>query len=644
MNIGWYVRRLANMSVPEITHRVGELWKKKFSHVPSFEKQIPENYPAPQLEGMIEMLHPALHDSFLLKKWELTAARVMEGYYYFLGIDWRRQDRHAPDWHFDPISRTNWPDKPYCFSINYRHNPNMGDIKYVWEINRLQYLQPIAALAHLKQDAALKELCMRHVISWIDSNPPFKGVNWCSGIELALRALSMVIVSTLVEDALTPEEKHKINRCLYLHGYWLDRFPSKFSSANNHLLAEGLGLYLLGNVLPPSDYTEKWRHKGYDIMAKESLMQIYADGFGAEQSPTYTAFALEIILAATLISNRYTPYLPNSVHERLAQAAMTMRLLMDSNNQIPRYGDDDEGRVFFTGFAESDYLASVTTALATQTNVQAAMPNDIAWDFRTLLFGIPAQSLPVPDGVYAFDEGGYTLVRESIQGLPTVLLFDHAPLGYLSIAAHGHADALSIWLSVEDEQVLVDAGTYLYHSGGVWRDYFRGTSAHNTLCIEGENQSQIAGAFNWRNHAKARLVERDMDANAWRVLAEHDGYQSRYGVKHRRLLKKHDHGFVIEDSLVGKIHQPLKVEIGFLLGPGVTPFKDKQGLIISGKYGPLMRFQSQGGLSTTIQEASDNPKRAWYSPHFGHKHGVFRIALSGEMKPDQVQSTLIQFV
>ncbi|TIQ17227.1 heparinase II/III-family protein, partial [Mesorhizobium sp.] len=81
------------------------------------------------------------------------------------------------------------------------------------------------------------------------------------------------------------------------------------------------------------------------------------------------------------------------------------------------------------------------------------------------------------------------------------------PLGYLSIAAHGHADALSLTLCVDGEPVLVDPGTWLYGSGGVWRDWFRSTPAHNTLNIEGKSQSIIAGTFNWSHKAVAALVE-----------------------------------------------------------------------------------------------------------------------------------------
>jgi hypothetical protein len=80
-----------------------------------------------------------------------------------------------------------------------------------------------------------------------------------------------------------------------------------------------------------------------------------------------------------------------------------------------------------------------------------------------------------------------------------VAVFDHGPLGYLSIAAHGHAVARALWLDVANRPVLVDAGTWLYHGGGADRDALRMTAAHNTVLIEGQSQSLPAGAFNCRS-------------------------------------------------------------------------------------------------------------------------------------------------
>ena len=72
-----------------------------------------------------------------------------------------------------------------------------------------------------------------------------------------------------------------------------------------------------------------------------------------------------------------------------------------------------------------------------------------------------------------------------------LLVADAAPLPFLSIAAHGHADCLSFVLSLGGVQVLVDPGTYCYHSDPKWREYFKGTSAHNTVRVDGVVMARV---------------------------------------------------------------------------------------------------------------------------------------------------------
>ena len=61
---------------------------------------------------------------------------------------------------------------------------------------------------------------------------------------------------------------------------------------------------------------------------------------------------------------------------------------------------------------------------------------------------------------------------------------------------HGHADALSITLSVGGKETLVDPGTYRYNGEPEFRKYFKGTRAHNTVTIDGLDQAvQETGLF-----------------------------------------------------------------------------------------------------------------------------------------------------
>src|SRR5260221_14109521 len=108
-----------------------------------------------------------------------------------------------------------------------RHAPDQGDIKYVWELNRLQYLQPIAALAALDGDADLARFSRDEIESWIGANPPFRGVAWKSGVGLGLRVVNLLVDLTLLGDAgISDRQRSHVWATLAPHADWLPPFPS----------------------------------------------------------------------------------------------------------------------------------------------------------------------------------------------------------------------------------------------------------------------------------------------------------------------------------------------------------------------------------------------------------------------------------
>ena len=114
---------------------------------------------------------------------------------------------------------------------------------------------------------------------------------------------------------------------------------------------------------------------------------------------------------------------------------------------------------------------------------------------------------------------------------------DAGPHGFLSIAAHAHADALAIEVRVDGVDVLADPGTYCYHGEPAWRAYFRSTAGHDTLELDGRDQSESGGPFLWTRHANTWLLETvGLDGTpVARWVAEHDGYSRRdEPVRHRR--------------------------------------------------------------------------------------------------------------
>jgi len=152
-----------------------------------------------------------------------------------------------------------------------------------------------------------------------------------------------------------------------------------------------------------------------------------------------------------------------------------------------------------------------------------------------------------------FREGGYYILGSEFE-TPRELrvIADAGPLGYLAIAAHGHADALAFTLSVGGREILIDPGTYAYHTQKKWRDYFRGTAAHNTVTVDGENQSEIGGNFLWLRKATAHCEVWEMGTEQDRFVGSHDGYSRLVDpVVHRRaiVLEKASRRIIVTDTL-----------------------------------------------------------------------------------------------
>ena len=158
-----------------------------------------------------------------------AADDILAGRLRALGRDWpaRNPDDLFPGdlWHLDPITGMLWPGpETYTFDIDFRGDGQRGHIKYVWEINRLQMLLPLAAHGLLGDDARSLLAVEAMIASWHAANPPFRGTAWSSGIEVAIRSINLIVTLALVADRLGSETLKRIGNILAASLYWLQRF------------------------------------------------------------------------------------------------------------------------------------------------------------------------------------------------------------------------------------------------------------------------------------------------------------------------------------------------------------------------------------------------------------------------------------
>lgn len=204
-----------------------------------------------------------------------------------------------------------------------------------------------------------------------------------------------------------------------------------------------------------------------------------------------------------------------------------------------------------------------------------------------------------------YQEGGISLLRSSDNRV--LIGIDHGALGFGSIAAHGHADALSFQLYADGIPVFTDPGTYLYHCDLESRNAYRKTENHSTVCINGRDQSKMLGAFLWGRKAECTLTALEEMDGCVSLTAEHDGYESIQ--VSRRFSFDGERHLTVWDTIAGAC----SVKGHFVLAPGaaVDSLSDTQAVIhISGKTALLT-------LSTENGSAVWNRKTIPFSSAYG---------------------------
>jgi hypothetical protein len=223
-------------------------------------------------------------------------------------------------------------------------------------------------------------------------------------------------------------------------------------------------------------------------------------------------------------------------------------------------------------------------------------------------------------------DAGMMLLRTQHHALGEVYCrFDAAEHGFLSIAAHAHADALSVEARVNGVPLLVDPGTFAYHGAPGWREYTRSTIGHNTIEVDGTDQSVSTGPFMWSRTAETTIestVEND-GGGLTSVVASHDGY-SRLDppVIHRRTVTLDCAStIVVRDELDGLDGRPIRA--AFHLGPSIDVELDDAVATLRWfdpacgprtaalRLDPALRWQHHRG--------EHDPILGWFAPRYGER-------------------------
>ena len=482
-------------------------------------------------------------------------------------------DRHLGD----PIdwNRDHWSGRkaPLRFAplVDYRDYEVTGDAKVVWEPNRHHHLVVLGRAYRATGDLRYAAAVVEQLESWLEQCPFGRGMNWRSPLELAVRLINWVWAIDLIRESglVTGEFRTRLRHATYLHLWEITRKYSRGSSANNHRIGEAAGVFVATSYFRELDDAERWQRQSRQILGEEIIAQTYPDGGSREQAVGYHVFVLHFLLLAAIVARRTAQDFPEAYWSRLERMLEFLGTLSEGGTALPMIGDSDDGYVLDLGDSrEPRALFCVGAGLFRRADFRAwagsyaeagrwLLGRSSRVEFDALA-STPAAELLVSR---ALPDSGYYLLQCGHKGRDdrVSVVFDCGDLGFKSIAAHGHADALSVAVRAFGSDVFVDPGTYDYFSYPAWRAYFRSTKGHNTLVVDGLDQSVMLGAFLWGLRAHARCMVWEPRIQGGKVTGEHDGYTRLADpVLHRRTLELNECSRVltIQDDIVASgIHE-----------------------------------------------------------------------------------------
>ncbi|MGW4051170.1 alginate lyase family protein [Streptomyces sp. NPDC004779] len=647
MSPGWYLRRLSRMGPREVGGRtVDTLRRRRWrSARPRCPRVTGARFTAVLPAGALAAVPPDA-----AKRLVAEADRLMAGHVRYFGVD--RDDLVDPDWWFDPRTgrRAPWG---YAFDVPYRDEEAVGDIKQIWEPSRHQYLTVLAAAYAVTGDERYAERVAGHLKSWWAANAPLRGVHWTSGIELGIRLLSWVWIRRLLDGwPGAPglfEDNPVAVRQIWHHQRWLAAFPSRGSSANNHVVAEAAGQFAASCAFGWFPSSARWRADALRSLERHLRSNTFPSGLNRELATEYHGLVLELGLAAVAEADTAGVPVPPTVRLVLLRMTDALAAVVDDRLRPPRQGDADDGHGLVVDGPATDRWGSL---LATGDAVFGRLP----WwpevpgtDVRTALLGAlvrpygkggaaPAVRRPAERPAH-FADAGMTILR----GPGGIWCrCDAGPHGFLSIAAHAHADALSVEVRHDGVDVLADPGTYCYHGQPEWRRYFRSTLGHNTLEWGGADQSVSGGPFLWTRHAGSRVLVADPGGEPARWCAEHDGYRP---VTHRRRveLSAEARELRVVDEVRGERGE---VRLVFHLGPAIgAELAGNRAVLTWDRDGEdrSAGLDLPGELSWRAHRGETEPPLGWYSAGFGRKEPSTTLVGTGFADGVREFTTLLRF-
>jgi hypothetical protein len=368
---------------------------------------------------------------------------------------------------------------------------------------------------------------------------------------------------------------------------------SHLTRDRNHRTLELYALFIAALALPQLDPDGDLLQVAVRDLAANLMQDVHEDGVQRERSTHYHHVVLRSFLGMRENARRFHVDLPAAFDERLSRACEFAMHVHRPDGTIPALSDSDTGSHLdllqlagrLLGRSDFEYVAtrggSGTAPAVTHASFARA-------------------------GYYT-QRSGWGARRRRFEE-ERFLIFN---CGALGDGRHGHYDALSVDVSAEGRPLVVDPGRYTYCDDPPhWRRWFKSTAAHNTITVDGLDQTPYRRGRPKGPVACAVLLQR-LSGEGLDVLWGEVRSPAYEVVHRRRVLFVRDEYWVIDDHVQGL--EPHRYELRFHLAPASG---DALGVI--------QRTDAAVVAGANVAVAVATPgtihlETGWVAPTYGHK-------------------------
>ena len=625
--LGWYARRaIVTLPAAVVWHLRDQVLRTLWLRRQVKPGQIEADTPLASERKFAAVLPPG---TALLVPVEARAAvldsaeRILRGEWEVLGVV--RTDLVQPDWFGNPVTGRRYAQDRFAFRIGRDREGQLGDIRQVWELSRLQHLTLLAIAWFLSHDERYAQRVADQLRSWWRENPFLSGVHWTSGRELGIRLISLAWIRRLLDDwpgaADLFERDALALRQIRWHQQYLAAFPSRGSSASSHVIAEAAGQLVASCAFPWFSESEGWRNKSALRLERELIRNSSSPSIaGRGHASDYECFIVELGFLAAAEADASGYPLRSATWARLCTLADSAAALVDDRLRAPRHGGCDEGRGLLLDTPTPNRrpsMLALAEALVGRQEWWPRPPANAASSIVGALAGSRRQIAGRPNRrPSCFADAGITLLRTSGKN-EIWCRCDSGPHGCRGDAT----DALSFEVRFAGVDILADPGTLCCHGERAW---FRSTNAHNIREIEVLDDGDIA-----------------------RWIAEHDEYASvDPSALHRRsvLLDRASRSIDIIDQIDGTSHD---IRLAFHLGPDVHAELEEfcAALDWSTACTPgAARLELPPELQWSLHKGETDPILGRYSQGWGAPASAVALVGCGRCVPGMPLITRLEFL